>query len=76
MTIPFETPVSTEVNQYHDGHNFVEGKAAPGKPRPAGICRRQTAFTVTLKPGTEVTGITKNSGYTVVIHKKPLPFPV
>jgi hypothetical protein len=64
------------VKQYHYRHNFAERQAAPEKPRFAGICRQQTAFTVTLKPATEVTGITKNSGYTIVIHKKPLPFPV
>jgi hypothetical protein len=57
---PQEQPVSAEVKQYHYRHNFAERQTTPGKPRPAGVCRQQTAFAITLKPGTEVIGITKN----------------
>jgi hypothetical protein len=63
------------VKQYHDGHNFAERQTAPGKLRPAGICRQQTASTVTLKYGTEVTGIiTKNPGYSIAILRNPSRF--
>jgi hypothetical protein len=31
---------------------------------------------IALKPSTKVIDITKNPGYTIVIHKNSLPFPV
>jgi hypothetical protein len=62
------------VEEYGDSHHFAEGQAAVGKPRPAGSGRQQMVFAIALKFGTEVVDITKNPGYTVVIHKNPSRF--
>jgi hypothetical protein len=61
---------------FQNSHHLAEGQAALGKPHSADIGRQQMGFTITLKPGTEVIDITKNPGYSIIVHKKPLPFPV
>jgi hypothetical protein len=74
LIIPFETPVSADVKQYRNSHYLPEGQAAPGKPRPTGVGRQQMGCATALKPGTKVIDITRNPGYTVVIHKTPSRF--
>jgi hypothetical protein len=64
------------MKQYRDSHYLAEGQTAVGKPRSTSTGWQQMGFAIALKPGTEVIDIAKNPGYTVVIHKKPLPFPV
>jgi hypothetical protein len=64
------------MKKYRDSHHLTESQAAPGKPVPVRTGRQQTGRAIALKPGTKVIDIAKNPGYTVVIHKKPLLFPV
>jgi hypothetical protein len=64
------------MKKYRYSHHLTESQAALGKPVPANTGRQQTGLAIALKPAAKVIDIAKNPGYTVVIHKKPLLFPV
>jgi hypothetical protein len=72
LVIPFETAVAAEVEQEANSHYLACGQAAGRKPGSFFASWQAMGF----KSLAKVIDIAIDSGYSIFVHKKPLPFPV
>jgi hypothetical protein len=76
LVIPLEATVTAEVEQEDNGHYLAQGQAARRKPRVLLGPGQAMGFAIGFKSLAKVIDIAIDSGYSIFIHKKPLPFSV
>jgi hypothetical protein len=76
LVIPLEATVAAEAEQQDNSHYLTQGQAARRKPRILLGSGQTMGLAIGFKGLTKVIDIAIDSGYSIFVHKKPLPFPV